>query len=274
MATNPYFRPYNYGSEQRLQEEMVVESIKIHGLDFKYLPRTIVDQDFLLGEDRLGTYDLAVDIELYVKDTLGFQGTGDLLNKLGSLFIDDQIILTMARRRWAQISTEKLGTEEGYLYQVETANTYAYGNSDGFLLESGSANGYSITSSRPMEGDILFCPLNNKLYEIKFVEHENPFYQGGKLYTYDLTVALFDRDSRLQTGNTVIDTISVQYSQDILLNQYLAENGDNLVTEDGYDYITEYRLEDTVPTANNEAIFKARETYVDFSEQSPFLEIY
>jgi len=162
--------------------------------------------------------------------------------------------------------------EVGYNYQEESANSYTYGESFSYVLESGSANGYSISTSRPMEGDVVYLPLNNKLYEVTFVEHENPFYQQGKLYTYELKCALFDRDSRLRTGNTAIDTIETTYTQDVLFNQYLTEDGFELTTESGGHYIAEFRLATTVPTANNEGIQQEAHSVIDFSEMNPFAD--
>lgn len=270
MTISPYFRHFQYGRQQRLAEDLIVQSIKHYGIDVKYLPRTIVDQDFLLGEDPLSKFDLAVDIEVYIKSVTGFEGEGDFLSKF-NLEIRDQVTFTMARRRWKQITTEKLLTENGYNYQEESA-TPEWSNSVGILLESGSANGYSITSSRPMEGDLIFLPINNKLYEIRFVEHESIFYQHGKLYTYDITCELFDRDSRLDTGVDIIDNIETQFSMDILYNKVLLEDGESLLTETGDYMILQYRLEDTNRAANNEVIDSEARTVIDFSERSPFLD--
>lgn len=270
MTTNPYFQYFNYGQEQNLIEDLLIENIKIHGLNFKYLPKTIVNQDFLLGEDPLGKFNLAVDIEMFIKDTGGFTGDGDIFGHHG-LEIRDQITLTMARKRWNEIKTEKVQLEHGWSLQLESANTYAWGNSCAVLIEEGTANGYTITSPRPMEGDLIFFPLNNKLYEIKFVEHESIFYQNGKLYTYDLTCEMFERDNRLDTGNTVIDQIETTYSQDILLNQTLLETGDTVLLEDGGYLVLEYRLENTVPSANNEVIHRESLSVIDFSEVNPFV---
>jgi hypothetical protein len=271
VATNKYFKPYSYGREQDTAEDLIIESIKIYGLEVKYLPRTIINQDFLLGEDPLGKFNSAIDIEVYVKNIQGFEGEGDFLSKF-NLEIRDQITFTMARKRFAQIASEKLTDEVGFNYQVETANTGAWGASDSYVLETGSANGYSITTSRPMEGDLIFFPLNNKLYEIKFVEHENIFYQHGKLYTYDIQCELYDRDSRLDTGNTAIDIIESNTTMDILTYQFLDEAGDNLLIEDGGYMLQEYRLERTAPLANNEYIMQQSLNFVNWSEHNPFSE--
>ena len=144
MTVNKYFKPYSYGREQDTAEDLIIESIKIYGLDVKYLPRTIINQDFLLGEDALGKFNSAVDLEVYVKNIQGFEGEGDFLSKF-NLEIRDQITFTMARKRFSQIATEKLIDEVGYNYQVETANTQAWSVTDSYVLETGSANGYSIT---------------------------------------------------------------------------------------------------------------------------------
>lgn len=271
MTVNKYFKPYSYGREQDTAEDLIIESIKIYGLDVKYLPRTIINQDFLLGEDALGKFNSAVDLEVYVKNIQGFEGEGDFLSKF-NLEIRDQITFTMARKRFSQIATEKLIDEVGYNYQVETANTQAWSVTDSYVLETGSANGYSITSTRPLEGDLIFFPLNNKLYEIKFVEHENIFYQHGKLYTYDIQCELYERDSRLDTGNTAIDIIESNTTLDILTYQFLDESGNTMLIEDGGYMLQEFRLEATAPMANNEYITTKSLSFVNWSEQNPFSE--
>ena len=271
MTVNKYFKPYSYGREQDTAEDLIIESIKIYGLDVKYLPRTIINQDFLLGEDALGKFNSAIDLEVYIKNIQGFEGEGDFLSKF-NLEIRDQITFTMARKRFSQIATEKLIDEVGYNYQVETANTQAWSVTDSYVLETGSANGYSITSTRPLEGDLIFLPLNNKLYEIKFVEHENIFYQHGKLYTYDIQCELYERDSRLGTGNTAIDIIESNTTLDILTYQFLDESGNTMLIEDGGYMLQEFRLEATAPMANNEYITAKSLSFVNWSEKNPFSE--
>lgn len=271
MTVNKYFKPFSYGREQDTAEDLIIESIKIYGLDVKYLPRTIINQDFLLGEDALGKFNSAIDLEVYIKNIQGFEGEGDFLSKF-NLEIRDQITFTMARKRFSQIATEKLIDEVGYNYQVETANTQAWSMTDSYVLETGSANGYSITSTRPLEGDLIFLPLNNKLYEIKFVEHENIFYQHGKLYTYDIQCELYERDSRLDTGNTAIDIIESNTTLDILTYQFLDESGNTMLIEDGGYMLQEFRLEATAPMANNEYIMTKSLSFVNWSEQNPFSE--
>jgi len=256
MATNKYFNYFTYGREQDTAEDLIIESIKIHGLDVKYLPRTIIGPDALLGEDPLSEFNDAIDIEMYVKNTQNFEGEGDFLSKF-NLEIRDSMTLVMARKRWEQVSNEKVLTEVGYNIQLEEANTGRWANSVALRLETGSTEQYQTTSPRPFEGDFIYFPLNKKLYEVKFVEHEQVFYQHGKLYTYELRCELVDRMGAidLNTGNTEIDLIEDNYSQDILVYQFLYEDGDTLQNEDGEYILQEYRVETQTKTANNEIYF-------------------
>jgi hypothetical protein len=274
MATNKYFRPFTFGREQDTAEDLIIESIKIYGLDVKYMPRTIVGPDALLGEDPLSKFEDAIDIEMYIKNTQQFEGEGDFLSKF-NLEIRDQITFVMARKRWEQVSNEKLLTEVGYNIQLENGSTTSWGTSTALRLENGGTEGYQTTSPRPFEGDFIFFPLNNKLYEIKFVEHENIFYQHGKLYTYELTCELVDRMGAIDinTGNTAIDAIESRYSQDILIYQIQNQDGTNILSEDGGYMLQEYRVETQTVTANNEVFFTGSIDYLDFSERNPFSEI-
>ena len=274
MATNKYFRPFTFGREQDTAEDLIIESIKIYGLDVKYMPRTIVGPDALLGEDPLSKFEDAIDIEMYIKNTQQFEGEGDFLSKF-NLEIRDQITFVMARKRWEQVSNEKMLTEVGYNIQLENGSTTSWGTSTALRLENGGTEGYQTTSPRPFEGDFIFFPLNNKLYEIKFVEHENIFYQHGKLYTYELTCELVDRMGAIDinTGNTAIDAIESRYSQDVLIYQIQNQDGTNILSEDGGYMLQEYRIETQNKTANNEVFFTGSIDYLDFSERNPFSEI-
>jgi hypothetical protein len=277
MAVNKYFRNYSYGREQRVEDDLIVEAIKIYGVDVQYMPRTIFNEIEEFGEDPLSKFDLAVPVEVYVNNLENFQGEGDFLSKF-NLEIRDQITLTMARRRWDQIRTEKMSDEVGNIYLTETnPDTYS-SNTDNYLLESGSANGYSISSSRPLEGDLIYIPFinngNGALYEVKFVEHERIFYQHGKLYTYEMTCELFRYSSeRLDTGNTAVDIIESRASRDILDYSYMLENSDLLIAEDAGYLVQEFRVESFSSSANNELFTQKSFVDVDFSERNPFSEV-
>jgi hypothetical protein len=275
MATNKYFRPFTFGRQQDLAEDLIVQSIKIYGIDVKYMPRTLVNPDALLGEDASSAFNDAIDIEMYIKNTQGFEGEGDFLSKF-NLEIRDSITFVMARKRWEQVSNEKVLTEVGYNIQLEDANTNEWGNSNALRLEAGTSELYQTISSRPFEGDWIYFPLNRKLYEIKFVENEQVFYQHGKLYTYELNCELVDRLGTIATGNTEIDAIGTLYNNDILQYQITLESGNgtgSILNEDGESILWEYRVETTDALANNEYFTTKSFDYLDFSERNPFSEV-
>jgi len=286
MPTNKYFTQYAYGREQDLVEDLIIESIKQTGYSLKYIPRTIVRDDPLFGEDTLSKFDDAIELEMYIKSVEGFEGQGDFLSKF-NLQIDDQITFTVAKKRFDQARSEKLTTEVGYNYLLESASTTTPsrqrlsedGATDSIVLETATADGYNITSNRPMEGDIIFEPFSRKLFEIKFVEHEAVFYQLGRLQTYDVRCEIFNYSSEeLDTGDAYIDSIEDKYSTDILFYELLLEDNTKLLDESGGSILQEFRIEATQPTANNEyysaadPIFNSS-TVIDFSESNPFGEI-
>ena len=283
MATNKYFNNFAYAREQDLVEDLTIEAIKIYGHNVKYLPKTISGIDHLFGEDKLLKYETAADVEMYVKNVEGFEGEGEFMSKFG-VQLNDQLTLTVARKRFDQIRTEKLQTEVGYNYVQESANTdapsrqFLTGNShtESIILETGTTgvNNYSITSERPQEGDLVFFPLVNKIFEIKFVEHEDIFYQTGRLQSYDLRCELFKYSSeQIRTGNTDIDSIETAGTLDTLLYELLLENGNKLLEEEGDSLVQEYQLFTQDAGANNSFFQSEGESIIDFSERNPFSEV-
>lgn len=282
MAVNKYFNHFSYGREQDLVEDLTIEAIKVYGHDVRYVPRTIVDRDNLYGEDTLSTFDAAAEVEMYIKNVEGFEGEGELLSRFG-LEIRDQITFTIARKRFDQIRSEKLMTEVGYNYLQESASTTTPSRqflnqdheTDSIVLETATANGYSISTNRPTEGDLIYFPMVDKLFEIKFVEHESIFYQTGRLQTYDLRCELFEYSSeRIDTGITEIDIVEDLYSLDVLNNQFLLEDGQTLAGEDGDSILQEFDLVTKDAQANN-SIFTSQilaDNILDFSETNPWSE--
>ena len=180
MARSVYFSN-GVRSEQLTYEDIIVESISIFGQDFYYIPRTLVGKDEILGEDRLSEFKYAYGIEMYLETVNGFEGQGAFIQKFG-LMMEQSATLTVARRKWEQLVGQ---------------------------------HGLSILPNRPAEGDLLWFPLTNGLFEIKFVTHQDPFYQAGKLYVYKLQVELFQYSSeRISTGNANIDVFETLKSFD------------------------------------------------------------
>ena len=208
------------------------------------MPRTLVAEDNLFGEDVLSAFNDAYNIEMYIKSVDGFQGDGDFLSKFG-LEIRDEMVLTVSQRRFGE--------------EIIVLEDSPFGQED--------------TIVRPAEGDLLFFPLNGKIFEVKFVEHEAIFYQMGSLQTYDLTLELFEYShERFDTGITEIDSIETEFSGVKENLEVLTEAGDTLVFEDGFAVVQEeYRIENTDPQANNE-FFQGNIDFIDFSEINPFSE--
>ena len=246
MTSNLYFNNYAFSGEQNLIEDLIVESIKIYGLDVQYLPRTIVAEDSFFGEDPLSKFTDSYEMEMYIKNVEGFEGEGDFLSRF-NLEIRDQITFTVSQRRWAEEVT------------LGDTHTDDEGNNIG----------------RPAEGDLIYFPLTGKIYEVKFIEHESIFYQMGALQTYDLTCELFQYSHEvIDTGRTAIDQIEDDYSGDALNFQITDEAGNIFTFEDSAYILQEgYRIENTDKSANNEFFGASTNIdFIDFSEGNPFSE--
>lgn len=171
MALNQYFTQ-GTSSEQNLVEDLIIESLKIYGKNFYYIPRTLVSKDDILGEDRLSEFKNSYQIEMYFESVDSFDGQGAFMQKFG-LMMEQSATLVVARRRWEKLIGKK---------------------------------GTTILPNRPTEGDLIYFPLTKGLFEIKFVKHQDPFYQLGKLYVYKLQVELFQYASeKIDTGIPDID---------------------------------------------------------------------
>jgi len=171
-TTNVYFSQ-GTRNEQYLVEDLIIESLRIYGQEVMYIPRTLVSKDEILGEDRLSQFKSAFPIEMYFENVDSFGGQGAFIQKFG-LMMEQSATLVVARRRWEQFVGR---------YGVTTVPT------------------------RPNEGDLIYFPLSKGLFEIKFVQHQDPFYQLGKLYVYKLQVELFQYASeQIDTGIAQVDT--------------------------------------------------------------------
>lgn len=170
---NVYFT-FGTKSEQRLYEDLIIESLKIYGMDVYYLPRELVKEDKLFGEDVLSKFDENYMIEMYLGTYDGFEGDGSLFTKFG-VRISDEATFIVSKRRWED-------------------------------LVSSSYN--LVSSHRPNEGDLIYFPLTKGLFQIKFVEHEIPFWQLANVATYQLRAELMEySEERLETGVDEIDGI-------------------------------------------------------------------
>jgi hypothetical protein len=183
MARNVFFT-HGTRNEQFLQQNLVEEYIKMFGMDVLYIPRQLIAKDNVFNEEVVSQFDDSYIIEAYLENFDGFQGGGDLLTKFG-IRQTDEITLVISQQRFSDLISQFLLLDQD--------------------IEVGE---------RPQEGDLIYFPLSSNYFEIKFVEHEEPFYQLGKNYTYKLKAELFEYsdeggeffagdDEMIDTGYTV-----------------------------------------------------------------------
>ena len=259
MAINHHFQGGNgigNTNEKKLYEDLIIEGLKIYGHDVYYLPRTLVNQDLILGEDSLSKFDDSYLIEMYVETTEGLAGEQELINKFG-LEIREETTFMLSKRRWNDA--------------VDSYHTM-------------------IKEGRPNVGDIIYYPLLNKFFEISFVEDQEPFFQLGNLPVYKLRARTWEYSSeKLNTGVTDIDTAEDAFSLDQLAHQFMLEDGtgslqlenDSVSGDKNYFINEEYNIQTQSTYADNldldaQAGFNTEDTsddILDFTERNPFGEV-
>ena len=177
MALNPFFLQGSVG-EQNLMQELINEQLKIYGVEITYIPRKIVNRSTVFEELERSKFDDNFLLEAYVETFDGYGGQGDIMTKFG-MTLKDELTVSISRERF-----------EDFIAPFMEAM-----NDDEIIVDT-----------RPREGDLVFFPLGNRLFEVKFVEHEDPFYQLGKNYVYKLQCELFEyEDEVIDTGIEEID---------------------------------------------------------------------
>ena len=183
MALNPFFLQGTQ-SEQRLVQDLINEHLKFHGVDITYIPRKVLNQDTIFNEVELSQFDDNYVIEAYINTFEGHTGAGDILTKFG-MSLKDELTVTISKERFEDFITPFLDASD----DAEIA-----------------------LATRPREGDLIYFPLGQRLFEVKFVEHEDPFYQLGKNYVYQLKCELFEYED--EVIDTSIDEIDTQVQEE------------------------------------------------------------
>jgi hypothetical protein len=181
MALNPFFLQGSPG-EQRLVQELINEQLKIYGVEVLYIPRKFVRQETIIREVTSSRFDDNFALEAYVSNYDGYAGSGDILTKFG-MSLKDELTIIISRERFEDFIAPFLDSMD---------------------------NDEIILSTRPREGDIIYFPLGKRLFEVKFVEHEQPFYQLGKTYVYELRCELFEYEDEIggfSDVNSVVEEI-------------------------------------------------------------------
>ena len=276
MPTNVYFDT-GTKPEQHLYEDLMIEQLKIYGQDVFYIPRTLVKEDELFGEDTLSKFDDAYLIEMYFENVEGYEGEKEIMSKFG-LQMNEDVTFVVARRRFEQ-------------------------------LVSHDSN--LIVKTRPNEGDLVYFPKVKKIFEISFVDHDDPFYQVHNVPAFKLKCKTFEYSGEdLDTGITEIDAIETDNSLDQLVYQITMEQsgtynegielesgdgnleqetqtggtdniigenetgGESIVLETGDYIIQEAYVTDTIDeNAMNDFFDTQDDNIIDFSESNPFGDI-
>ena len=182
MALNPFFLQGTAG-EQRLVQDLVNEHLRFNGVEVTYIPRKFVNTKSIIEEVQTSKFDDNYSIEAYVNNFDGYSGAGDVLTKFG-VSVRDELMLTISKERFEDFIAPFIAAED-----------------------DGTGTGEIILSTRPREGDLIYFPLGQRLFEVKFIEHEDPFYQLGKNYVYQLKCELFEyEDEVIDTSIDIIDT--------------------------------------------------------------------
>lgn len=172
MPTNVFFN-HAVSTEQHLYEDLVVEALRMYGHNVYYLPREIVEEDTILGEDVQSTFGDAYEVEMYLDNVEGFEGE-DLFSRFG-VQTQEEATFTLALRTWER-----------------------------FI----SLDSNLVTSLRPNEGDLIHFPMSGSLFEIRYVEDANPFFQLGKLFVFKLKCTLFEYSGEdFDTGVDAVDKV-------------------------------------------------------------------
>ena len=182
MALNPFFLQ-GTASEQRLVQDLINEHLTFHGVEVTYIPRKYVNTKTIIEEVQTSKFDDNFAIEAYVNTFEGYGGAGDILTKFG-VSVRDELIITISKERFEDFIAPFMAGQD-----------------------DGTDDSIMPTPTRPREGDLVYFPLGQRLFEVKFVEHEDPFFQLGKNYVYQLKCELFEyEDEVIDTTIEAIDT--------------------------------------------------------------------
>lgn len=290
MAVNKAFHTSNQHAlttEKNLYADLIAEAIQIYGHDVYYLDRTLVAEDTFLGEDSLSKFNTQAKIEMYVENSGGgYAGERELMTQFGLQNLSE-VTFVVSKSRFRDITkqfTIESGTdtltgsillEDGTLDSDEVDIPSSY--ESGYLISEAS----STDADRPQEGDAIYHPILGKLFEINFVDHDEPFHQLDNNPVYKMRCRTFDYGSEvLDTDIAAIDAIEDAESMDALTYQFTLEDDSGALllenaadTGDASYFINEdYIVGDQVTDKvnQNELFDELDDTILDFSESNPF----
>ena len=238
MAVNKHFHTSGAAAvttEKNLYRDLVTEAIQIYGHDVYYLDRTLVAEDTVWGEDSLSKFNTQASIEMYMEDADGgYAGEREMMTQFGLQNLSEATFVVSKERfqdktKQIQIETGTDTTGGSILVESGTLDSdYKLEGSTYYILSETDAT----DSDRPLEGDVIYHPTLKKLFEINFVDHDEPFYQLDNNPVYKMRCRLFEYSSEaLDTGITAIDAIEDDLSRQALIYQFTLEQS-SAVNED------------------------------------------
>jgi len=238
MAVNKHFHTSGAAAvttEKNLYRDLVTEAIQIYGHDVYYLDRTLVAEDTVWGEDSLSKFQYSAPIEMYMEDADGgYAGEREMMTQFGLQNLSEATFVVSKERfqdKTKQIQIEASTDTTGGSVLVESGtldSDYKLEGSTYYILSETDAT----DSDRPLEGDVIYHPTLKKLFEINFVDHDEPFYQLDNNPVYKMRCRLFEYSSEaLDTGITAIDAIEDDLSRQALIYQFTLEQS-SAVNED------------------------------------------
>ena len=290
MAVNSAFHTNNLHSlatERSLYQNLIKEAIQIYGHDVYYVNRETVALDNVLGEDALSKYTNAEPIEMYVEDGAGFGGDKEIISQFG-LENRNEITFVVSKERFqemdSQINLEEGGgsiaLEDGSIDQTDSSSNLTTLTGNYYILQDIA----TTDADRPQEGDLVYHPVFEKMFEINFVDHDEPFYQLDNNPVYKLRCKQFEYASEvMDTGIATIDAIEGDLSTDTRQYQITLENEvgsiqlENAADTGGASFIIteDYIVGDYVTdkTSQNELFDQLDDTVLDFTESNPFGDV-
>ena len=237
MSVNSIFHTSNshaLTTEKNLYRDLVTEAIQIYGHDVYYVDRTTVAVDSLLGEDSISKFTTQHPIEMYVEDAEGgFQGEKEIMSQFG-LENRNEITFVVSKQRFQEMDSQiniEDGTETtGGSILLEAGSIDQSENSSTLTSVQGDNNFYILMDTtltdadRPQEGDLVYHPILSRMFEVSFVDHDDPFYQLDNNPIYKLRCRQYEYShEEIDTGITAIDAIEGDLQKDSLEHQFTLE---------------------------------------------------
>ena len=236
MAVNKAFHTSNLtsiASERSLYQNLIKEAIQIYGHDVYYMDRQSVNEDTLFGEDTLNQFNTQHPIEMYVEDGEGYAGDKEIMTQFG-LENRNEITFVVSKERFQELDRQvqiESGTDStGGSILLETGTIDQSEDSSVLSTVSGDNNFYIIQdtaatdSDRPLEGDLVYHPVLTKVFEVSFVDHDEPFHQLDNNPVYKLRCKQYEYSQEvIDTGIAEIDAIEDDLSTDTTGSQFTLE---------------------------------------------------